>query len=360
VSARGPVGAREAAGALYDRTAARASRTVLAGYSTSFGLGTRLLGPRARRDIEAVYALVRIADEVVDTRGGADAGALLDELEAQTARALVSGYSTNLVVHAFARTARRVGIGHAEIDPFFASMRADLTVTVHDEESYRRYVHGSAEVVGLMCLAVFREADPAQRGTAPDPVAVDGALALGAAFQKINFLRDLGADAGELGRCYFPGVAPTGPTAEQLRAILAEIEGDLARARAGLPLLPGRARAAVAGTLALYDRLLVLLAATPAEELTARRVRVGDGRKLAVVARAVAGQGVVAVRGRWGRGAADPGRGAAARGGGAATVRDRVGDGARSGAPDPARARTVPGATATGQGGATDDDGGVR
>ncbi|HEY0187362.1 MAG TPA: squalene/phytoene synthase family protein [Cellulomonas sp.] len=284
------------AGTLYDRTAARASRTVLSGYSTSFGLGTRVLGVRARQDIEAVYALVRIADEVVDTRGGADAAGLLDELEQQTHRALRSGWSTNLVVHAFARTARRVGISRAELDPFFASMRADLTVTAHDEESYRRYVHGSAEVVGLMCLAVFRYADPRQRGTAPDPVAVAGARALGAAFQKINFLRDLGPDAGELGRCYFPGVGPAGPTDVQLAAILAEIEADLDRARAGLPLLPGRARAAVAGTLALYDRLLVEIAGTPAHELVARRVRVGDARKVAVLARAVAGEGIAAVR----------------------------------------------------------------
>jgi len=281
-----------ASAALYDRTAARASRVVLAGYSTSFGLGTRLLGPRARRDVEAVYALVRIADEVVDTHGGRDAGALLDELEAQTARALASGYSTNLVVHAFARTARRVGIGPAEVDPFFASMRADLTVRVHDRESYERYVYGSAEVVGLMCLQVFlnsgrRPGDPVRR---PDAGTVAGARALGAAFQKINFLRDLGADSGELGRSYFPGVGPQGPTDAQLSAILAEIGEDLARARVALPRLPRRARSAVAATLALYDRLLAELAATPPEQVLARRVRVSTPRKLAVLGRVLAAQ----------------------------------------------------------------------
>lgn len=288
----GPHGARAASAALYDRTAARASRVVLAGYSTSFGLGTRLLGSRARRDIEAVYALVRIADEVVDTYGGDDAGALLDELEAQTARALATGYSTDLVVHAFARTARRVGIGPAEVDPFFDSMRADLTVRVHDRESYERYVYGSAEVVGLMCLQVFLDADrlPGEPVRRPDAETVAGARALGAAFQKINFLRDLGADSGELGRCYFPGVGPQGPTAAQLGEILAEIRDDLARARAALPRLPRRARSAVAATLALYDRLLAELAATPPEQVLARRVRVGTPRKLAVLVRVLAGQ----------------------------------------------------------------------
>jgi 15-cis-phytoene synthase len=282
--------ARAHALALYHRTAARTCHDVLAGYSTSFGLGTRVLPVRQRRDIEAVYALVRIADEVVDTRGGTDAAEALDELEAQVARALVTGWSTNLVVHAFARTARRVGIGAAEIDPFFASMRADLTVTVHDEESYRRYIYGSAEVVGLMCLAVFlnadrRPGDPIRRA---DPATVEGAQALGAAFQKVNFLRDLAADTGELGRRYFPGVGERGPDDRQYAAILAEIGADVDRARQSLPALPARARAAVAVTLGLYDQLLTQLAQLPPERVLERRVRVSTPRKLIVLGRTLA------------------------------------------------------------------------
>ncbi|WNB85392.1 phytoene/squalene synthase family protein [Cellulomonas sp. ATA003] len=274
---------------LYDRTAARASRAVLQGYSTSFGLGTRLLGPQARTDIEAVYALVRIADEIVDTRGGDDAGQMLDELDQQVERALSSGWSTNLVVHAFARTARRVGIGPDVIDPFFASMRMDLTVRVHDQESYERYVYGSAEVVGLMCLAVFlnsgrRPGDPLVVA-APDVTA--GARALGAAFQKVNFLRDLAEDSAGLGRSYFPGVTPGSLDAPTLAALLAEIERDAATARAALPSLPRRARLAVAATLGLYDRLAAELAATPPQELLARRVRVSAPGKVAVLTRSV-------------------------------------------------------------------------
>lgn len=282
--------ADERAHRLYDATAQRASRAVLAGYSTSFGLGARLLGDRARRDIEAVYALVRIADEIVDTHRGPDAGELLDELEAQTARALATGYSTNLVVHAFARTARRTGIGARELDPFFESMRTDLTVHVHDRASYERYVHGSAEVVGLMCLAVFlnaerRPGDPVRRADADTEA---GAQALGAAFQKINFLRDLGDDSAGLGRSYFPGVEPGHLTQGQLDAILDEIGADVRRARESLPGLPRRARCAVAATLGLYERLLDHLARTPPAEVLGRRVRVTTPRKLAVVAQAVA------------------------------------------------------------------------
>ncbi|NMR19715.1 squalene/phytoene synthase family protein [Cellulomonas fimi] len=279
---------------LYDETAARASRAVLAGYSTSFGIGTKLLGRSARRGIEAVYGLVRIADEIVDTRRGDDAAALLDELEDQTARALDSGYSTNLVVHAFAQTARRTGIGHDLVDPFFASMRTDLTVREHDRASYERYVYGSAEVVGLMCLAVFLDAArrPGDPLTVPDAATQAGARALGAAFQKINFLRDLGADYAELGRRYFPGVTPENLDQPTLDAILAEIAADVATARAALPSLPPRARLAVAATLGLYDRLTAELAATPPRELLARRVHLPGRTKVSVVARAVAHEAV--------------------------------------------------------------------
>ncbi|WP_265520277.1 phytoene/squalene synthase family protein [Oerskovia flava] len=274
---------------LYDRTAARASRAVLATYSTSFGAGSRLLGERMRRDIEAVYGLVRVADEVVDTHRGATAGDLLDALEEETALALERGYSTNLIVHAFARTARRVGIGHAEIDPFFASMRMDLTVSVHDKASYEQYVFGSAEVVGLMCLAVFLNADrrPDEPLIGGDARLVRGARALGAAFQKINFLRDLRTDVETLGRSYLPGVTPQSLSTDDLDAILAEIGADVQAAREALPYLPRRPRIAVASTLALYERLLTKLAATSPAELLRCRVRVPDAEKVLVVARVV-------------------------------------------------------------------------
>jgi phytoene/squalene synthetase len=281
--------ARDRALRLYDATAARTSAGVLAAYSTSFGLGTRLLGRRAQEDIRAVYALVRLADEVVDTYRGEDAGAELDELEEQTARALRTGYSTNLVVHAFARTARRVGIGAAETEPFFASMRADLTVREHDRRSYEAYVYGSAEVVGLMCVRAFLNEDrrPGQPVREPDQLQVAGARALGAAFQKINFLRDLGADTQELGRTYFPGTTPGHLDDAQLHAILREITDDVETARAAVPSLPRRARYAVGATLALYQRLLDEIASRPPEQLLVGRVRLPTPVKLLVVGESV-------------------------------------------------------------------------
>lgn len=266
----------------YDRTAYRVAHDVLAAYSTSFGLGTRLLGKSARAHIEAVYALVRIADEIVDTRGGDDAAAMLQELREQTARALGLGWSSNPVVHAFARTARRVGITDAEVGPFFDSMAMDLEITEHDQASYERYVHGSAEVVGIMCLRVFLNADTPEGSpiVESDAETVDGARALGAAFQKINFLRDLAADYSDRGRSYFPGVTPEALDADALDALVTEIGAELARARSSLPRLPGRARAAVAATLALYERLLARIADTPPEEILSTRIRISDPQKV--------------------------------------------------------------------------------
>ncbi len=273
----------------YDRTAYRIAHEVLAAYSTSFGLGTRLLGRVARAHIEAVYALVRIADEIVDTRRGDDAGEMLAELRAQVDRALRIAWSSNPVVHAFAHTARRVGITDAEVGPFFDSMAMDLEVSAHDRASYERYVYGSAEVVGVMCLRVFLNADraPGTPVVEPGAAALGGARALGAAFQKINFLRDLAADRRELGRSYFPDVTPENLDADALDAIVTEIGADLAVARAALGYLPGRARSAVAATLALYERLLAVLADTPPEEIMDRRVRIPDVQKLGIAVQGV-------------------------------------------------------------------------
>jgi len=278
---------RDRALRLYDVTAARTSAGVLAAYSTSFGLGTRLLGRRSQQDIRAVYALVRLADEVVDTYRGADAGDELDELEAQTHRALRTGYSTNLVVHAFARTARRVGITEAETVPFFASMRADLHETVHDEASFADYVFGSAEVVGLMCLQVFLAG---HRRTPAELVTLEtGARALGAAFQKVNFLRDLAADHDKLGRSYFPGVDVARLTDDEKIRLLDDIDSDLAQAAATLPLLPRDSRRAVTLAHGLFAELSRRIRRTPASTLVTTRVRVPDPVKLRVALAATVG-----------------------------------------------------------------------
>jgi 15-cis-phytoene synthase len=261
---------------LYDRVAEETSSVVIRRYSTSFALASRLLGPGVRQHVENIYALVRVADEIVD--GAADdagldvagAGRVLDELELETDRAVQSGFSSNLVVHAFARTAREVSFGAELTAPFFESMRADLSAKVHDQASFDRYVYGSAEVVGLMCLQAFllgeSVTDRARFET--------GARALGAAFQKVNFLRDLSADFETLGRSYFPDVAVESFDEATKSRLLDDIDADLAASAAVVPDLPRSSRRAVALAQSLFAELATRLRATPATELIHTRVRV--------------------------------------------------------------------------------------
>lgn len=268
---------------LYTSVATDAAATVIAGYSTSFGLGTRLLGRPMRRHIQAVYAMVRVADEIVDTYRGADAGAVLDGFETTVATAMRTGFSADLVAHAFAATASAVGITSAQVDPFFESMRMDLHRTVHDSDSFSRYVHGSAEVVGEMCLAVFVNTGIGAQPLVPE--VSEGARRLGAAYQKVNFLRDLGADRRELGRSYFPGIDADAMTDADLAALVTDCRADIDAARLVLSHLPRRPRIAVRTTIDIYSRLLDQIERTRAAELALARVRVSDPRKLAFAVR---------------------------------------------------------------------------
>ncbi|MFC0674386.1 phytoene/squalene synthase family protein [Brachybacterium hainanense] len=280
------------AAADYRDVALAAADCVIRRYSTSFALSTRLLRGPVRSRVRCVYALVRVADEIVD--GAASGSGLgpeqiavsLDGLEARVEAALEDGFSSDLVVHAFADAARRTGIGTELTRPFFASMRMDLERAEHTPETYSRYVHGSAEVVGLMCLSVFTT-DRSPVPVPPDPRLAEGARRLGAAFQTVNFLRDLHADAGSRGRSYLPGIDPSRLTDAQRDRVLASIDADLAAARAVIPMLPGSSRTAVLAAHSLFAELADRLRETPAAQLRSGRVRVPDGRKARLLARAL-------------------------------------------------------------------------
>jgi len=274
---------------LYDAVAQRAAAAVIDGYSTSFGWACRLLREPVRTHVRNIYALVRLADEVVDGRGGStdpyEAGAVLTALEEETYEALQTGRSTNLVVHAFAITARAVDIGPELLVPFFASMRTDLTVTAHDARSLDAYVYGSAEVVGLMCLKVFVAA-PDAHGASYARLS-PGARRLGAAFQKVNFLRDLADDHDQLGRTYFPDVDVDHLDDARRDQLLDDIDADLAAAARAAAHLPPSSRSAVLAAHGLFAELSKRLRRTPAAEIRRRRVRVPGPRKAAVLGRAV-------------------------------------------------------------------------
>ncbi|WP_166874125.1 phytoene/squalene synthase family protein [Salinibacterium sp. ZJ450] len=282
--------------ALYSRAAHDSAARVIGAYSTSFGLATRLLAPSVRPHVENIYALVRVADEIVDgsaEQAGLDVAAqreLLDALEVETERAIRLGYSANLVVHSFAQTARETGIGSDLTAPFFSSMRRDLSPVAFTEQELRDYIYGSAEVVGLMCLRVFLAGETVP--AAERHQLEHGARRLGAAFQKINFLRDLADDFGTLGRRYFPDIDPGHFTEEQKLALVADIEQDLAAARAVIPQLPPGCRRAIVAAHALFSVLTGRVRATPASDLLRTRVSVPTAVKLGILLRSMSARQV--------------------------------------------------------------------
>jgi len=275
--------------ALYDRVAEETASIVIHRYSTSFGLASRLLGADVRQHVENIYALVRVADEIVD--GGASIDTLqaaraLNDLEAETGEALRIGFSSNLVVHAFALTARDVDFGEELTAPFFESMRMDLSQKQHDQASFDTYVYGSAEVVGLMCLRAFLHGE----AVTDLPRFETGARALGAAFQKVNFLRDLAADFETLGRSYFPDVDVHSFDEATKSRLLDDIDADLAVSAAVVPDLPRSSRRAVALAQSLFAELSTRLRATPASELVRARVRVPNPVKARLALAAAVGR----------------------------------------------------------------------
>lgn len=260
---------------LYTDVSYELARVLTGRYSTSFSLSSRLFGPEVRPHIYAIYGLVRIADEIVDTYKGADAGAQLERLETETYEAISSGYSVNPIVHAFAAVARQFGISRELIAPFFASMRSDLTEQKFDQHAYDAYIYGSAEVIGLMCLRIFVQGDDRSYDELKK-----GARSLGAAYQKINFLRDFKTDYEQLGRVYFPEVTFENFDDAAKNAITSDIERDLRQARASLKQLPPSSRRAVTLSIYYYQRLLDRLTRTPAQTIRTTRLRLPNAYKL--------------------------------------------------------------------------------
>ena len=275
--------------ARYDRTAQRAAAQVIAGYSTSFSAATRLLAAPIRQDIRNLYAMVRIADEIVDGTASQAQSAQAQSSQAQASQTpseLLERYRkevldapkhrfhTDPILHAYALTARRCDFQAHEVEAFFSAMRTDLTPRGFTAEDLSRYIYGSAEVIGLMCLKIFlrgHSVTPAQR-----EVLECGARSLGAGFQKVNFLRDASFDQQQLGRHYIADAASHRELATQARE-------DLAHAKAAIKLLPAQARYGVAAATELYEHLLEKV-----EQPQEVRRRVPGATKAFIVARAVA------------------------------------------------------------------------
>ena len=265
---------------LFDETALECSKLITQRYSTSFTLGIRTLHKELHLPIYAIYGFVRYADEIVDTFHDKDKQALLDAFREDTYRAIREGISLNPVLHAFQLIVNQYQIERELIDAFLASMEMDLDFTRYNDSKYKEYIYGSAEVVGLMCLRVFCKGDSQMydqlRGAA---------CKLGAAFQKVNFLRDLKSDYEERGRVYFPGVEFKDFNRAIKSEIEADIEQDFDEALIGIHQLPKGAMLGVKIAYLYYRKLFSKIKGLPPEVITQQRIRIPNGRKMALLVR---------------------------------------------------------------------------
>jgi phytoene/squalene synthetase len=264
---------------LFDETSIAMSRRLALNYSTSFSLGIRLLSKECRWAIFSIYGLVRVADEIVDTFHGYNKEQLLMDFKSQTYQAMEEGISTNPVLHAFQLAANQYGVGKELIEPFFNSMEEDLDTSSHNAQSYSEYIYGSAEVVGLMCLKVFCNGNEGQYNHL-----VPFARSLGAAFQKVNFLRDIRSDVEERGRVYFPGVDFNQFTDSDKYAIIQDVKNDFAHAYQGIVQLPVGCRLGVYTAYIYYLKLLEKIERTTAVDILESRVRIPNTQKIALLA----------------------------------------------------------------------------
>ncbi|MCB0517751.1 MAG: phytoene/squalene synthase family protein [Lewinellaceae bacterium] len=260
---------------LYNTTCHECCRLITNRYSTSFSLGIRVFHKKFRAPIYAVYGYVRFADEIVDTFHGYPKAELLERFRQETYLAIEEGISLNPVLNAFQEVVNQYGIERELIDAFLDSMEMDLHHSVYGQDMYDKYIYGSAEVVGLMCLRVFCENDREMFGHLKAP-----AQSLGAAFQKINFLRDLKSDYDDRGRVYFPGVDFNNFTAEDKERIELEIKKDFDDALLGIKQLPEGARFGVYLAYVYYLNLFKKIRRTAASKVREQRIRVHDGKKI--------------------------------------------------------------------------------
>lgn len=265
---------------LFDLASDRVSRAFTRTYSTSFSLAIRCLHKDLHRPIHAIYGYVRLADEVVDSLHDFPKKELLERLRADTREAISARISLNPVLNSFQWAVNTYKIDWELIDEFLSSMQMDLEPAKFDRERFDKYILGSAEVVGLMCLRVFCNGDDAEYQRLKGP-----AMRLGSAFQKVNFLRDLRADHFDLGRTYFPEVDVSNFSEAMKKQLEADMRIDFEEGLKGIGMLPRKARFGVYLAYVYYWTLFRKITATPATELVSRRIRISNPLKMVLLAR---------------------------------------------------------------------------
>lgn len=267
---------------LFDETCFECSKVITKKYSTSFSTGIRAFNKRFRYPVYAIYGFVRYADEIVDTFYGHNQRELIDDFQAETFKAIDRGISTNPVLQAFQQVVNQYGVEKDLIEAFLLSMRMDLDKTAYNDDGYKTYIYGSAEVVGLMCLRIFCENDSALYDRL-----VPSARSLGSAFQKINFLRDIKSDYEDRGRTYFPEVDFSNFTEEDKKLIEKDIKQDFDDALIGIKQLPAGSRLGVYVAYIYYLQLFKKISATSAHTIIEKRIRVSDTQKIGLYCKAL-------------------------------------------------------------------------
>ncbi len=263
---------------LFDEVSAKCSKLTTTSYSTSFSLGIYFLNHRLRNPIYAIYGFVRFADEIVDSFEGYDKKYLLEKFKTDTYEAIYKGISLNPILNSFQQVVNQYKINHDLIDTFLYSMEMDLEKTNYSKDKYEQYILGSAEVVGLMCLHVFTEGNKIMYEELKPY-----SMKLGAAFQKINFLRDLKADYQDLGRSYFPNIDITKFTTHAKKEIENEIQIDFNEALIGIKKLPASSRGGVYLAYVYYYSLFKKIKTVPAHKVLTERIRISNGKKIGLM-----------------------------------------------------------------------------
>jgi 15-cis-phytoene synthase len=263
---------------LYDQTTLECSKIITQRYSTSFSLGIRTLAKKFHAPIYAIYGFVRYADEIVDTFHDQDKKSLLDQFSHDTYIAIEKKISLNPVLHAFQLIVNKYQIDLELIAAFLKSMEMDLDFTKYDDSRYQEYIYGSAEVVGLMCLKVFCENNSNQYNQLKH-----AACKLGAAFQKVNFLRDIKSDYEERGRVYFPGVNYNTFDEQDKLLIEQDIQKDFDEAYQGIKKLPSGAKAGVMVAYLYYQKLFDKIKKVSPIIITQQRIRIPNARKISLL-----------------------------------------------------------------------------
>ena len=263
---------------IFDEISIKCSEITTKRYSTSFSLGIKLLDKKIHNPIYSIYGFVRLADEIVDSFHDFKKQELLEQFRLETEKAIKNKISLNPILNSFQNVVNLYNIEWEHIDDFLKSMQYDLEKKEYDEDSYREYIKGSAEAVGLMCLRVFCNNNFKQYDELKQY-----AISLGSVFQKVNFIRDISADYHQLKRVYFPKLDINNFNKEEKNKIENDIEKEFQAALVGIKKLPLSAKKGVYLAYSYYYSLFKKIKKTPANKIMSKRIRIPNFLKFMIL-----------------------------------------------------------------------------